>query len=195
LWATPLTFIWLFIPVLIQGFRKFKITFARYSQVLLSTLLLFVGILAPLETIGGELNTRQCENNVIDSHEAVGVTLKSQIPEGAKVFWAIESWMMFLYFPEVEIYPPQTMIHYNFVSTNPEIDQDFVLRHGYWNEELKEKWIQEADLILVEGRYFKSDWRHRVEAGDLVIIDITDSFEECRGDKSRILILQNKTEE
>jgi len=190
-WALPLGFVWVVTPLLIRGGRKFKMLFTHYGWALCTTLLLIIGILSPLDSIGGELNAKKCESDVLNSHEAVGKTLRKHIPAGAKVYWDVESWTMFLYIPDIEIYPPQTMIHYNFVPLNPTIDQDFVLRNGYWNEEFKELWIGDADFILVEGRYYIDEWRPRVEAGELTLIDITQPIEDCRGDHARILILQN----
>jgi hypothetical protein len=191
-WTMPLSFVWVFIPLFIRGFRKLKISFTQFGWILFTTLLFLAGILSPLSSIGGELNTKKCESDVLNSHEAVGETLRAKIPAGSKVYWAMKSWMMVLYLPDIEIYPPQTMIHYTFLHSNREYDQDFILRSGYWNDVLKEEWIHEADYVLVEGRYYNPEWKLRVDSDELEIIDITASVEECRGDDSKILIFQNK---
>lgn len=102
--------------------------------------------------------------------------------------------MMFLYLTDVEIYPSQTMIHYSYVYSQEIINPDNLLKYGYWNSELKEKWIKEADYILVESRFFKSDWRPRVDAGELTIVDITGPVEACREKDSRVLVLQYTSE-
>jgi hypothetical protein len=162
---------------------------------LFTGMLFFIGLLSPVKSIGGELNAKQCKSDVINSHEMVGDKLNSHISPGSKVYWAVESWMMLLYIPEVEIYPPQSMIHYRYLPNTSEMDIDFLQQHGYWNEVLKEQWIDDTDFILVEGRYYQDEWRPRVESGELSIIDITPPVEECRGDKSRILILQKNSGE
>jgi hypothetical protein len=194
-WVTPLAFVWILIPLIIRGFHRMKLSLNNFSWVLMTSMLVILGVLSPLNIIGGELNSKKCDSNVINSHEVVGERLKSRIPPGSKVYWAIESWMMFLYIPETEIFPPQTMIHYNYVPTISDMDVDYLLRNGYWNETLKEQWIDEADFILVEGRYYQDEWHSRVESGELSLIDITPPVEECRGDDSRILILQKIDEE
>jgi hypothetical protein len=191
-WAIPLVFVWIFIPLVIWRLRKYKLTFNYYGWMLFTGMLFFIGLLSPLKSIGGELNARQCKSDVINSHEMVGDKLNSHISPGSKVYWAVESWMMLLYIPDIEIYPPQTMIHYRYLPNTPEVDIDFLQQHGYWNEVLKEQWISDADFILVEGRYYPDEWRTRVESGELSLIDITPPVEECRGDNSRLVILQKK---
>jgi hypothetical protein len=190
-WAIPLVFVLIFTPLLIKGVNKFNYSFRNYSCVLFTSTLFFVGVLTPLKSIGGELNAKQCQSDVIVSHEIAGEFLKSRIPTGSKVYWAIESWMMFLYIPEVEIFPPQTLIHYSYFPSTPDLDEEFLLKYGRWNSELKEQWIDEADFILVEGRYYRSEWRSRVEAGELSLFDITPPVEDCRGDNASIIILKN----
>lgn len=194
-WAIPLVFVWVFIPLVIRSVRKFGLSLSNFSWVLLTSLLFLIGFLTPLKSIGGELNAMQCQRDVIDSHETARETLKSQIPSGSKVYWAIESWMMYLYIPDIEVFPPQTMIHYRYIPQTPDLTNDYLLQHGYWNQTLKEQWIDEADFILVEGRYYKDEWRPRVESGELTLVDITQPVEECRGDNSRIVILQNSEED
>jgi hypothetical protein len=194
-WAIPLIFVWILIPLIIKGFHRMKLSIGNYGWVLLTSMLIIFVVISPLRVIGGELNSQKCKDSIIDSHEAVGERLNSLIPPGSKVYWALESWMIFLYIPESEIFPPQTMIHYNYVPSTYDMDVDFLLKNGYWNETLKEQWIEEADFILVEGRYYKDEWRPRVESGELSLVDITQPVEDCRGDSSRIVILQNNEED
>jgi hypothetical protein len=189
-WVIPLAFVWIFIPLVIRGVRKSGCSFRNFSWVMLTSLLFLIGILTPLKSIGGELNALQCQSNVIESYEIVGESLGSKIPAGSKVYWAIESWMLYLYIPDIEIFPPQTMIHYRYIPQTPDLSNDYLLQHGYWNQTLKEQWIAEADFILVEGRYYKDEWRSRVESGELSLVDITQPVEECRGDNSRIVVIQ-----
>jgi len=194
-WSIPLAFVWIFIPLVNYALRKYKILPNRFGWILFTSLLFFSGLLTPLKSIGGELNAKQCQSDVIISHEFVGEKLQTKIPPGSKVYWAIESWLMYLYIPDIEIFPPQTMIHYRYISQTPGLTSDYLLQHGYWNQTLKEQWINEADFILVEGRYYKDEWRPRVESGELSLVDITQPVEDCRGDDSRIVILQNNEDD
>ncbi len=191
-WIIPLSFVWVFIPLLIRGYKKLKLSFSQFGWVLFTTLLFFVGLFSPINSIGGELNTKKCESNVIDSHEAVGEILRAQIPAGSKVFWEMKSWMMLLYLPDIEIFPQQTMNLYTYLPQDIEMDQDNLLRFGYWNKEIKEQWLDDTDFILVEGRYMP-EWRQKVDSGEFVIKDITASVEECRGDDSKIVVLQKNS--
>jgi hypothetical protein len=194
-WAIPLVFVWIFIPLVTWGLRKYKLSFNYYGWMLCTGMLFFSGLLSPLKSIGGELNAKQCESDVIHSHEIVGDRLLSKIPSGSNVYWAVESWMLFLYISDIDIFPPQTMIHYRYLSNTSDMEIDSLLKNGYWNKVLKEQWIGEADFILIEGRYYPDEWRPRVESGELSLVDITTPVEDCRGDNSRIVILQKNNRE
>jgi len=189
-WGIPLVFVWLFVPAFVVSFRKYKVQFRQFGWILCSSLLILFLVLSPLNSIGGELNTLSCDTNVIDSHEAVGEYLHSIIPEGARVYWAIKSWMLFLYLPDVEIFPPQTNNFSFFLPPTTELDQDFILRFGYWNEEFMKQFIDEADFLLVEGRGTRIDFWHLVDLNDFEVKAVTEPFEACRGEDSVVTIYQ-----
>jgi len=194
LWAIPILFICGIIPLITSLMKKLRGPVHNFGWALLISILILTVSFSPVEALGGRLNTLQCEDNVIESHEAVGKTLNSAIPPGSKVYWRMESWMMLLYLPNIDIFPPQTMIHYTYVHPGIDADPDLLLRFGYWNEELKEQWINEADFYLIEGRFYKPEWKTRVSSGNLIILDITGTIESCRGDNSRILLLTKNPE-
>jgi hypothetical protein len=189
-WGIPLGFVGVIIPTFITSLRKYKVQFTQFGWILCISLLSLFLILSPFQNIGGELNTLSCNSNVLDSHEAVGEYLNSIIPKDAKVYWAIKSWMLFLYIPDVEIFPPQTNNYTFFLPPTPELDQDFILRFGYWNLDLMEQFINEADFLLVEGRGARIDLWRAADINDFEIIAVTDPFETCRGDDSVITVYQ-----
>ena len=96
---------------------------------------------------------------------------------------------MLLYLPQIEIFPPQTLSTFSFIGPENDIDPDTLYRYGFWNAELKEQWVDEADFILVEGRFVEKDWQSRIDSEELSIHGITDPVESCRGDDSRIFLL------
>lgn len=65
---------------------------------------------------------------------------------------------------------------------------DDLLRFGYWNQEIKELWIREADFILVEEWRF-SEWEDVVETMNLDTVFISDPVEPCLGNGSRQVLL------
>jgi hypothetical protein len=72
-----------------------------------------------------------------------------------------------LYIPGAEIYPAQLHGAYSFRIS---ADDDALLKYGWWNEQMAEKWLKEADYILAEQKNLgKNDWL--LQAGRL------DSFE------------------
>ena len=189
-WGIPLIFTWVFIPTIIAALRKYKVQFLQFGWILCVSLLSLFLVFSPYQNIGGELNTLACDNNVIDSHEAVGGYLNSIVPEGAKVFWFIKSWMLFLYLQDVEIFPPQTNNFSFFLPPTAGLNRDIILRFGYWNLELWEEFIDEADFLLIEGRREKTDLWQYSDISNFEVIGITTPFEACRGDDSVITIYQ-----
>jgi hypothetical protein len=185
----PMLFIGVLKPFLAKLSKFKENNFGNYGQVVMTVLLASTLLLSPLETFGGRINTLQCEDNIIESHEKVGRYLDSIIPKGSKVYWGVKSWMMLLYLPQIEIFPPQTLSTFSYIGPENDIDPDTLYRYGFWNAELKEKWIDEADFILVEGRFVEEEWQSRIDSGELSIHGITDPVESCRGDDSRIFLL------
>ncbi len=181
------------IPVISWNLKKIIFHKLELYQVITSLVLAIAVLLSPNKYFGGTINTIQCDSNIIKSHQEVGLHLKSVIPKGSKVFWRIKSWMLLLYIPDIEIFPSMTMnstTYFRYIET----DTETLLKFGLWNEELKEQWINEADYILVEGRAYvnqSSEWKSRVESGELTIIDITTSFEKCRGEDAKVFVLTN----
>jgi hypothetical protein len=189
-WGIPLGFVWIIIPTLVIWFRKYKVQFAHFGWVLCVSLLFLFLVLSPLQSIGGELNTLACDSDVINSYEEVGEHLNSIIPAGAKVYWAMKSWMLFLYLPEIEIFPPQTNNFSFLLPSGTELDQNYILRFGYWSMDLREQFINDADFLLVSGRRIESHFWQNLDLSDFKIIDVTKPFEACRGNYSVVTIFQ-----
>lgn len=124
-------------------------------------------LLAPVPVLAGDYNSYDCASDVIPAYEAAGVLLAKSIPPGSKVFWAGYSPVTLLYIPGAEIYPAQLHGAYSFRIS---ADDDALLKYGWWNEQMAEKWLKEADYILAEQKNLgKNDWL--LQAGRL------DSFE------------------
>ena len=84
---------------------------------------------------------------------------------------------MFLYLPEINVYPPQFNHIHSFRDGG---DNDWLLRFGLWNENLARQWLNEADFILIEKGHLR-DWEKAIlESGGYEKIAATPKVEKCR---------------
>ncbi len=110
-------------------------------------------VLSPTEILGGSRHTYDCDSNVIESYEKTGAYLNEIIPPGTTIFWRGGlSTVPLLYLDDVEIFPPQLNNDYSFrVGGNP----NTLVKYGLWNQEVALQWMDQADVILVEDRFYK----------------------------------------
>lgn len=170
--------------------KNLKSTRAHYGSFVVKIGLVFALILSPVSSLGGRMFFARCDDDVIASHEQVGSQLNSVIPPGSLVYWDVKANMLLLYLPGVETFTPQLNHIFTQVRTGEKLDLDLLYRFNWWNNELGEQWIQQADYILVENRFFGKAWQPRVENGELEVIFTSSPAESCRGDDSRIVVLQ-----
>jgi hypothetical protein len=110
--------------------------------------------LSPTIALGGISENAHCDKDILTGYEQVGVELVQRIPAGSWVYWkGNPSPTALLYVPGIKIYPPQLNGMYSFVQHS---DTQKALRYGFWNEELDEKWLSEADIILIRDSDFMS---------------------------------------
>ena len=84
---------------------------------------------------------------------------------------------IFLYMPDVKIYPPQmNHVHSYFIGG----DSDTLLRHGRWNDELARQWLAEADYIMLQNteKVYLTD--EMLESGEYVRVMSAPRAEKCR---------------
>jgi hypothetical protein len=106
-------------------------------------------LFSPSPLLAGEYTSYDCQGDVISGFEAAGAELAKAIPAGSSVYWAGYSPVTLLSLPGVAIYPSQLHQTYSFrISDN----DDGLLKYGWWNQRLAEKWLNEADFVLVEQR-------------------------------------------
>jgi hypothetical protein len=112
-------------------------------------LTLIGSLFSPSPLLAGEYNSYDCQGDVISGFETTGAELAKTIPAGSSVYWAGYSPVTLLSLPGATIYPSQLHQTYSFRISN---DDDAVLKYGWWNQHLAEKWLNEADFVLVEQR-------------------------------------------
>jgi len=172
--------LWVSGPLSARRYR-FSLPYEKFA----TALIIFLGLgffLSPTAILGGGRDTYDCSGDVISSYEAAGNYLADLIPSGALVFWRGGlSTVPLLYLDEIEIYPPQLNNDYSFRNGgNP----DTLVKYGFWNEELAHQWAQEADVILIEDRYFKGWLVDQVNNQAYGLYPPTPKTAQCRKDSA-----------
>jgi len=136
--------------IILSGFRRKLDGYPLGSAAFLTFLLIGI-ILAPTQLIGGSNLSGLCGDDVIISHEKVGEVLIESIPSGSLVYWQNDiSPLPLLYIKDVKIFPPQLNHWY---SRRVGGDSKILLKYGFWNQELADQWMREADYLLIADRY------------------------------------------
>jgi len=132
---------------------------------------------APSEYLAGYDRIYDCRGDVIESYEAVGRALQEVIPPGAKVYWRGGlSAVPLLYIPQAQPYLPQINSNYSrFIGG----DDQTMLMLGRWNDTLSEKWLHEADYLLVAGENM-GELQPAIDSGEYTLVATTPPVIDCR---------------
>ena len=151
----------------------------------LNALLILGLILSPTKVLGKGNDFFDCGgSNVLASYEEVGEHLRSLIPPGSQVYWDGRINAIFLYLPNVRIYPAQLNHSHSFFVGG---DADTLLRSGLWNDALAKQWLEETDYVLVEAG-LQQDWVMQILESDKYIkLKSSPKAEKCRW-QSAILV-------
>lgn len=106
-------------------------------------------VLSPTKALGAGNDFFDCGGtDVLASYERAGAELSRVIEPGSRIYWEGRLLAIFLYLPDVKIYPPQmNHVHSYFVGG----DADTLLRYSQWNDELARQWLAEADYIVLQN--------------------------------------------
>jgi len=152
--------------------------------------LFFLGlILSPSFILAGKGSIGVCENDVLERNERIGKKLKSALTPGALVYWEGNIPTPLLYLTDYKFYPVQLNMQFNYLIGG---DPDYLERNGYWNNELAQRWIKEADYLLLspeiaEDRGIQSDMEYQ---GMFSLQEKTESVNPC-SDSTILLIFKN----
>lgn len=190
-WLIPLTIV-LILPW--AGFRLLNAAGAdtgAYRPFSLMTILAFGAVFAFIQIFSQPLDVTTCDANIIDRQEEVGALLRETIPVESEIFWDVKSSFPLLYMEYTLPYMPQS--HYRFTYLGDQTaDSDQLQKYGWWNRELGETWIEQADYIVTENRLYNGlwGWQDLVEAGEFDIILVTDPLDTCTSINSQLIVLQ-----
>ncbi len=114
--------------------------------------ILLVGIIAtPTKNFGGDSTIIMCNTgDILTAQEKVARELSSVIPKNSLVYYLNKTPISLLYLPDIRIFPSliNKDFYYRKGGNNLELE-----KYGYWNDSLSEKWMEEADyLVLARGQ-------------------------------------------
>jgi hypothetical protein len=162
-------------------YRRFKggqLSGGRIGIVTLNLFLILGLILSPTRVLGVGNDFFDCGGtDVLASYKKAGAALSEVIKPGSKIYWEGRLPAIFLYMPEVKVYPPQlNHVHSYFVGG----ESDVLLRYSNWNDDLARQWLAEADYIMVQNteKVYLTD--EMLESGQFVKIFSAPRAEKCR---------------
>ncbi len=134
-------------------------------------------VLSPTPVLAAPEVKSECQNDFIASYEAVGHYLAQVIPAGATVYWnGGLSVVPLLYVPGAEVYPPQINDGYSYRLGG---NADTLYRSGRWNDELRERWMNEADIIVLEEWRYNQGWKRFLESGQFDELERSPAVDAC----------------
>jgi hypothetical protein len=147
--------------------------------ILALNLLLILGLIfSPTKVLGAGSDFFDCAGtDVFASYRKAGAELSQVIEPGSKIYWEGRLLAIFLYMPDVKIYPPQmNHVHSYFIGG----DADTLLHYSQWNDELARQWLADADYILVQNteKVYLTD--EMLESGEYVKVMSAPRAEKCR---------------
>jgi hypothetical protein len=150
----------------------------RIGVIALNLFLTLGLILSPTKVLGGGSDFFDCSGtDVFAAYKRAGAALSEVIPPGSTIYWEGRLTAIFLYLPEVKLYPPQLNHVHSYRSGG---DSNILLRYGLWNDKLAQEWLEEADYIMVQGTekvYLTDDM---LESGKYVKVMSAPKAEKCR---------------
>ncbi|MBN2044941.1 MAG: hypothetical protein JW757_07985 [Anaerolineales bacterium] len=133
-----------------------------------------------------------CKDSVVASVEQAGSQLAGLIAPGSLVYQDLTTNMLLLYLPEIEIFPPQLNTSFNFIGRSSPEDSNEIYRFGYWDEYLKEEWLEEADVLLIPSQ-FASRWQEELTSEAWLTIGELGPYESCRPSETIVYVLERVT--
>jgi len=143
------------------------------------TLFLILGlVLSPTRVLGLGNDFFACEGtDVFATYRKAGAEISQVIKPGSTIYWEGRIPAIFLYLPDVKVYPPQlNHVHSYFIGG----DSDTLLRFSQWNNRLAQQWLDEADYIVFQNteKVYLTD--QMLESGKYVKVMSAPRAEKCR---------------
>ncbi len=158
---------------------------AACAPALLLVLLAAGTLFTPTRILGSGNDFFSCAGyDVPAAYRETGEVLSALLPAGAQVAWVGRLPAIFLYLPDVTVYPPQLNHYHSFRLGG---DDETIYRFSRWNESLGRRWMQEADYTLIEKAWLEDSWvQDALRAARLQEVAVSPPPEPCRSEASRI---------
>jgi hypothetical protein len=122
-----------------------------FGYLAMVTLLVVGWLLAPTQALGGGYQSYDCNSDILATYDILGAELKEMLPAGSTLYWQGEpASTVLIYLSDVGIFPAQLNQKFTFFDG----DTEALERYGFWNQELAERWLAEADVALVGTLYY-----------------------------------------
>ncbi len=160
-----------------------------FSLILTALLVVFGTILSPTRFLTGSASTYACQADMLTAMDAVGKHLQAFIAPGKSVYWQGSlSAVPLLYIPEADIFPAQLNDGYSFRQGG---DTARLRKFGLWNEELRDQWLNEADYIIIQERYYNQEWKQFLESGDFDELPTSPAVNPCTNNSALRIFRRN----
>ncbi len=165
--------------------RRRRANWCRFAHAWLAVFFLVGALFTPTRILGSGNDFFACAGyDVPTAYRETGAAIDALLPAGAQVAWVGRIPAIFLYLPNVEVYPPQLNHYHSFWISE---EDDTLYRFGRWNESLGQRWMQTADYTLIEEAWLEDTWvQDALRAAGLQEIAVSPPPEPCRPDASRI---------
>jgi hypothetical protein len=134
--------------------QEFSIGFVYFSIILGLAILL-----TPSTLLSGIPAEQTACGNILNSNELVGRELSTFVQANDAIFWAGgDSVVPLLYLKDITIFPAQMNGKFAKRIGGNETD---LIKIGFWNDALAEKWKMDADILFVSGENYsltKGNW-------------------------------------
>ena len=132
-------------------FRKKKENSPSFGYVAMIMLLIMGWLLSPTLVLGGGYQSYDCNANVTEAYDELGANLQNLIPPGSTIYWQGEPASTgLIYLSDVQIFPAQLNQKFTFF----EGETDALEKYGFWNQQLAERWLAEANYAVVGTLYY-----------------------------------------
>jgi hypothetical protein len=175
IWSGFLTGIFIIITsaiIRLSRYGKNKQQSTSFGYIAMITLLVVGWLLTPTLALGGGYQSYDCADNVIEAYDALGAELQTLIPPKSTIYWQGEPASTgLIYLSDVQIFPAQLNQKFTFFKGETEALE----KYGFWNQELAERWLEDADYALVGTLYYndipKEDLPPEIKETDFYNID------------------------
>jgi hypothetical protein len=136
-------------------------------------------ILSPTVALGGGFDQWECHMNVIQAYEQTGQLLARDLSTSDRVYWdGGNAVAVLLSAPNLNIFPPQIDDQWNYFHGG---DSNALARLGLWNDELANRWRDEANVFIIQQVDF-SNWQSYLGNSSFVELKLPRTPLDCEPD-------------